>query len=339
MRPSDQSAITHPTDPLGTLPSQGRSPTGCITVPRPADRDAWLLARRPWFNASATATLFDCHPFTTLTAIVRAKLDEHPSHDEGNTATRRGIHLEPAIAGWWETEHGIALYEPDVMYARGPILATLDRRIVGSDTDAVEIKTTAKHLAGPEPYMVWQCQAQMYAAGLERVHVVILDASMTLGTYVVERDPVAIGQLVRRADAVMRYVTVGDWPPSVPEQAVQRHTDRVVELDDSARRHLTAWLEARRQLHELAAVEAAHKAELVGVLGDAQAATVDGATVLTYRSHTRTSVDLARLRAEHADVAAELSTEQVVRVLRPIEARPVIVLDGLVVDATAEASP
>ena len=115
----------------------------------------------------------------------------------------------------------------------------------------------------------------------------------------------------------MRYVIVGEWPPSVPTAPVVRHTDRVVELDTDARRHLEAWLAARDQLHELEAVEAAHKAELVAMLGDAQAATVDGRQVLTYRSHTRSNIDLNRLRAEHADLVAELSTEQVVRVLRP----------------------
>ena len=97
-----------------------------------------------------------------------------------------------------------------------------------------------------------------------------------------------------------------------------RHTDRVVELDADARRRTSRrWLAAREQLHELEAVEAAHKAELVAILGDAQAATVDGRQVLTYRSHTRSNIDLTRLRAEHADLAAELSTESVVRVLRP----------------------
>ena len=96
-----------------------------------------------------------------LAAIVRAKLEPVDGDGLGNAATRRGQHLEPAIAEWWSDEHGIALYEPDVMYARGPILATLDRRIVGNDTDAVEIKTTAKHVTRPERYWWWQVQAQM----------------------------------------------------------------------------------------------------------------------------------------------------------------------------------
>ena len=127
------------------------------TINRPPDRDEWLTARRPYFNASAAAALFHEHPFLTLAEVVRAKLEPNLLGVE-NAAMRRGRHLEQAIAGWWSEEHGIALYEPEVMYVAGPLLATLDRRIVGNDTEAVEIKTTAKHVSGPERYWWWQVQ-------------------------------------------------------------------------------------------------------------------------------------------------------------------------------------
>lgn len=291
------------------------------TIPRPTETDAWLAARRVFFNASAAATLFDEHPFTTLTDVVRSKLtpaDEPFSND----AMRRGTHLEPAIANWWSDEHGIAVYEPDVLYVRGEWMATLDRRIVGNETDAVEIKTTARYVSRPEPHWVWQCQAQMYCADLERVHLVVLDASMRLQTFVIERDEQAIAELVERAHQVMCYLAVDQWPPSVPKSTeVLRHTDRVVELTLSAAETFTAWLAVREQLHELEQLETAHKAALVELLGDAQAATIEGVPVLTFRSHSRSSIDLDRLRKEHADLAAELSTEQVVRVLRPVQSK------------------
>ncbi len=232
---------------------------------------------------------------------------------------RRGIYLEAAIANWWADDHGIALDEPDVMYVRGPLMATLDRRIVGNDTDAVEIKTTAKYISRPERYWWWQCQAQMYCADLERVHVAVLDASMALSTYVVERDDGAIADLVTRATSVMTFVSVDQWPRHVPTTRPETiaHTDKVVELDERGSQALTSWLAVRDQLHDLEALEAAHKAALIEVLGDAQAATIDGVSVLTYRVHTRSSIDLTRLRAEHPGLAAELSTESIVRVLRP----------------------
>jgi putative phage-type endonuclease len=151
------------------------------TIARPPDTADWLEARRPYFNASAAAALFHEHPFLTLAGVVHSKLEPGVG-DVENAAMRRGRHLEAAIASWWSEEHGLALYEPDVMYAAGPLLATLDRRIVGTDTDALEIKTTAKYVTGPERYWWWQVQAQMYCADLHRVHVAVLDASMSLAT-------------------------------------------------------------------------------------------------------------------------------------------------------------
>jgi hypothetical protein len=60
--------------------------------------------------------------------------------------------------------------------------------MVGSDTDAVEIKTTTRRVSEPERYGWWQCQAQCLAAGLHRVHLAVLDRSMDLATFVVEAD-------------------------------------------------------------------------------------------------------------------------------------------------------
>lgn len=324
VRNSETSDLGGVDTPLASLLSLIRTPsTTPTTIPRPADRDEWLAARRPWFNASSAATLFDEHPFTTLTDVVRAKLA--PPGDGvsfENDAMRRGNHLEPAIANWWADDHGVTLYEPDVMYVRGDVMATLDRRIVGNDTDAVEIKTTARYVNRPEPYWVWQCQAQMWCADLQRIHLVVLDASMSLATYVVARDEEMIKRLTMKAHRVMAYVTVDQWPPSVPKSVdVIRHTDAVVELDDRAREHFAGWLAVKDELHALERIEAEHRSALVELLGDAQAATVDGRPVLTYRSHTRSSIDLTRLRRDHADLAADLSTEQTVRVLRPTSNR------------------
>jgi hypothetical protein len=91
-----------------------------------------------------------------------------------------------------------------------------------------------------------------------------------------------------------------------------------VELERKGVADLEAWLALRAQLADLEALEAIHKARLTESLGDAQAATIGGAIVLTYRSHERTNIDLARLRREHPDIAAELSATSSVRVLRPV---------------------
>jgi predicted phage-related endonuclease len=156
----------------------------------------------------------------------------------------------------------------------------------------------------------------MYCADLERVHLAVLDAS-GFKEFTVERDDQAIDQLVSAATEVMGHVGRGEWPPSVLPDPPVRHSDRVLELDAAGIAELEHWLSVKADLAEVESLEEAAKQRLVHRLGDAQAATVDGAVVLTYRSHTRSNVDLTRLRAEHPDIVAELTVESVVRVLRP----------------------
>ena len=145
-------------------------------IQRPSGPNSWLRVRHAYFNASAAATLYGEHPFQTLTGVVHTKLAPFGGPGVDNPATRRGRHLEPAIANWWAEEHHLDLYEPTVLYAAFPLLATLDRRIVGRNREAVEIKTTSHVVTEPAPYWVWQVQAQMACAELDRVHLAVLDA-------------------------------------------------------------------------------------------------------------------------------------------------------------------
>lgn len=190
-------------------------------ITRPHDHDEWLTVRRGYYNASAAGALYGDHPYLSLARIVRDKLT--PSTvDFDNPAMRRGRHLEPAVANWWADEHDTILYEPDELYAAGPLLATLDRRIVDDPTTAVEIKTTAHTVDEPERYWWWQAHAQLTCCpDLERVHVAVLDATMRLQTFTITRDPDVSVDLLARADAVMRYVNVGKWPPAVAGEHLQ----------------------------------------------------------------------------------------------------------------------
>ena len=134
---------------------------------------------------------------------------------------RRGRHLEPAVADWWAEEHDVELVEPVVMYIAAPLAATLDRLIVGSDDEAVEVKTTADVVDEPARYWWWQVQAQMHCADLARVHLAVLDATMTLKSFTIVRDDSAIADLVERAAAVIEPVNAGEWPPHIAGRRLQ----------------------------------------------------------------------------------------------------------------------
>jgi predicted phage-related endonuclease len=283
-----------------------------------------LAARLGYFNASDAAALFGEHEFTTLGDIAVKKLT-HDTAENGTAATRRGTHLEAAVATWWEDEHGLATYEPAELYVCDDVMATLDRRIVGVDDQAVEIKTTARHIIEPLPSWWWQVQAQLYATGFDRVHLVVLDSTMDLQTFVIEADLDAQAELAERASKFMEHIRRGETPPDV--DLTYDHRSRLTPVDDGSMisldddgRALVARLAAARKLRRAADEEEERaKALLAELLGPAATATHDGRPVLTWKSQTRIIVDVSRLRKERPDVADQYRQENTFRQFRLVD--------------------
>jgi putative phage-type endonuclease len=282
-------------------------------VERPPDRAEWLRLRLDYFNASDAAALFGEHPFTTLADIAVRKLtrdiDEAATH-----ATRRGTHLEAAIASWWEEENGLRLYEPDVLYGYGNLLATLDRRVTATDDEAVEIKTTNRRILEPLASWVWQCQAQMLCTGFVRIHLVVLDSTLELQTFVITADHDAQAELYERATKFMEHVRRGEIPPDA--ELTYQHRSRLtpvddattVELDDTALGYVTRLNAAGQIRNQAEAEEERVKARLAEILGTARAGARDGRVILTWKTSNRTTFDVTRFRRDHPALAAAYGT-------------------------------
>jgi predicted phage-related endonuclease len=293
------------------------------TIPRPSDTDAWLALRHDHWNASDAAVLADEHPFSTLADVAVRKIAR--TADAPNRAQLRGQHLEAAIAEWWADDHGLAVYEPTQLFICGDVMATLDRCIVGNNTDAVEIKTSAKHITEPEPYWWWQCQAQCLCAGLERVHLVVLDGSMDLVTHVVEADQHAMTFIGEEAAKVMAFIRRRELPPGAAltyrhhERLHPRHDDSVAELTDDLAADVAALARVRDERRALAAEEEMYMQRIAHALGDAGVGTWEDNVIVTWRSSTRVGIDLARVRRERPEIFGEFRTETTYRTLRTKE--------------------
>jgi predicted phage-related endonuclease len=293
-------------------------------LPRPADRAEWLAARLDYFNASDAAALFGEHEFTTLGDIATRKLTRDVT-ESGTAATRRGTHLEAAIAGWWEEDHGVVTYEPSDLYMCGDVMATLDRRITGVDDELIEIKTTARRILDPLPSWWWQCQAQLYATGFARAHLVVLDSTLDLQTFLLEGDTAAQAELAERASKFMEFVRRGEVPPEV--DLTYEHRSRLTPQDDGSvitfdddGRALVARLAAARRLRKAADEEEERaKALLAAKLGTAATALYDGRPVLTWKTTTRVGLDVTRLRRDQPDIANQYRQESTFRQFRLVE--------------------
>lgn len=267
-------------------------------IPRPADRLEWLTLRKRYANASAAAVYMGCHPFQGLADLVAEKLSA--SVDEStNRAMERGNRLEAVVAEWWSDEHGIAVYEPDVLYLNGRLLATLDRGIVGNDSEAVEVKTTARRVGEVEDYWWWQAQAQMHCAELNRVHFAVLDGSMDLSSYVVERDDEAIDRLVEQVEKVWSFLELGMVPEGVQfsaEQVARLHPEpepgSVIEVDESGLVAIKRWREANAARIAAEKAEKDAKDEVARILGEHEAAAHEGSVLLTWKSSNRSGYEV-----------------------------------------------
>ena len=280
------------------------------------------MAGRPssYIGASEAAALVGEHPFLTMSELAVEKLAGAPVRDD-TSAMRSGRHLEPAVASWWEDEHGALLVEPDELYVYDDALvATLDRPVVGTAA-AVEIKTTNRYVDELQRSWYWQCQVQMLCADLDHVEVVVLDPSMELKSFIVEPDDEDQALIVEAATKFLHHVRAGEAPPDVEltyRAASALHPApevAIIELDDETLR----WCRSlgRAGAHqELAGRRGPAQGMLAHRLGDAAEGHRDGELVCTWREVIRHDIDRKRLRAKHPGIAQECTSESRYRQLR-----------------------
>jgi putative phage-type endonuclease len=280
-------------------------------IPKPPVREEWLAARAPFIGASEVAALFGEHPYLTAGDLALEKLGRIERTE--NAAMRRGVILEDAVAQWWAVEHDRPVFEPEVLFMVDDVLiATLDRLLItDGDLEALEVKTTAHHISEPERYWWWQCQAQCIAAGLQRVHIAALDATLDLRSFTIERDLEAGERIIKACEEFMTYVRAGELPPDAPisyataQALYPTPSGARVELDERAEFYLGLLRMAIKRLQANQLEVDRLKGMLTNTLGEASEGTLDGELVCTWRAVTTHTIDGKRLREELPNVAAE----------------------------------
>src|SRR5678810_286911 len=145
------------------------------TFPIPDTEEEWKELRRPYYNASLAGCLFDEHEYVTLGDVCTEwlKPEEFDIVDEDRAKIfRRGLDMEPYIAMKAEEYLGRPLVRSQ-MYRRGVMMATPDYEHAEYQLGwGIENKSTRTFLRGAiKRYWWWQCQAQMWCADWDHVHV------------------------------------------------------------------------------------------------------------------------------------------------------------------------
>lgn len=301
--------------------------------------DEWLWLRHrdengsPVITASDAAAVHGQHPYKTKFAFFHEKLADIPARSEQNEAMERGNRLEPVIRDWAADRLGIELVEPEFMYWTGssdlPLMVTPDaidfehrNDWVSSPDLYLEIKTSNKIWTGVlPPLWYWQGVHAAICADMEIITWAIFDSTLSLH---IHEQKVTVEEKEAHRLAVMDFVwwlRAGEpnpeWPMTYDDvsQANPHVTGGTVDVSDQAELfHL--YREVIAEKRRLEDQEDELKARIAALIGSNVEAVVNGTTVATWKSQTRSSLDTKHLKTAHPDVYAKFEKQSTYRVLR-----------------------
>jgi predicted phage-related endonuclease len=303
------------------------------TIPKPPHGSAdWLAAR--WQNeagekritASVAAAVHGCHPYVTMADLaVELLADEPPQPKEANNAMRRGTILEGPIVKWAGEILGVTIEEPQQLYCYEEpgvrMLATMDGLDGGGQF--YEVKTYNRRWKGDLPdHWYWQGVHQAICANVPNIEWIVFDSDLDL-QFVVQ--PVSSDERQTHIEAVRKFLSFIDMG-MIPEgadvgydHAVRLHPmgdGQSVALDATVYDTLERMALADAQIKSAETVKEQCKGELGLLLGNAEYGQVDGTTVVTWKSATRSSFDTKAFEKEHPALYAKFKKETTYRTMR-----------------------
>jgi putative phage-type endonuclease len=296
------------------------TPSSVLVYDGPPATDAWHLTRLTGITATDLPKILGQSSYGNAMSVwarKRGELDE----DEAGEAATWGNLLEGPVADEWARRRGTKVRNIGIIARHDALwqLASLDRLVMpcpdGDGPCALEVKTRSAFVAGdwhhevPDDVLA-QVQWQLHVSGYGHEHVAALIGGQKLREFRVDRDEAVIRLLVSEATRVWECVQSGE-PPAVTPDAVHRrvldalHPNRDGIAYAPAAQVQALLAERADVLHNLAGLNKIVKeakgeleavdAELIGLLGDAEALAIEGQDepVLTYREVARSGYTVA----------------------------------------------
>lgn len=298
-------------------------------IPKPAHGSIeWLRLRHRNANgdcivgASEVSTIMGCNPFQSISDLAVRKTME-PTIGETNPAMVRGNYLEPTLIQYASDTLEKRLHTPDVMYARGRIIATLDAQGIDDPSLVVEAKTTNSWASGdafPDSWF-WQAQAQMFCTGAPKVVFIILDRHMRFCFEFVEASKDAQDDMWDKVEAFCSAIDRGEIPEHetlTAPMVAELHPEPAgeVELDNSAIALLAQWQGVKESISLLEKEERDLKDALARTLLDKEYGTVAGRRVVSWKMQESRRLDSKALAEDYPDIADAYTKTSTFRVMR-----------------------
>ena len=282
-------------------------------IPDPIlDRDGFLTARHDYYNASATACLFDAHPYQTIADVWNNKT-RNVEQDE-TSAMRRGTYLEDGLARWYEHEANTYTTRPGRIYIAGHLAATPDR--LDPEGNPVEVKSTRLDADTVAAYWWYQVQTQMLCLNRPTSTVVWMDASQELRWEQIDADPDTQTMIVERSADFMAAVATGlapDWITFTARDIAIQHpqpTGSIV-ADPDIINTLLDYEAVKQEIKDLETERERLTDVIANIMGDReQILDQNGQPLFTWKATNPKTprFDSRAFTDDHPDLAARYST-------------------------------
>jgi len=223
----------------------------------------------------------------------------------------------------------LLLTSPDVLYCYEEegvrLLATLDAISLAEPgyQRVFEIKTSRKRWKGQLPdYWYWQGVHQAICANVHSIDWAIFDSELALHQHV---QKVSSDEKQKHIDACRKFLAAIDLGmlPDGAEYAY-RHIqaqypegqNTTVELPSDLQNKIVELNTIKETIKEAELLEDKIKAEICGLMGEAEYATLGGTLAFTWKNSVRNSLDQKRLEAEHPALVEKFKKQTNIRTFR-----------------------
>lgn len=305
------------------------TPTGRLILPADADRPAWLERRRAGLGSSDIPAVMGVVEQRTALHVYYSKTGGLPDDDAGEAALWGTLHEETVAREWYRRNRSVGRRVGLVAHVDAPwMMCTLDRRITECplardrrEACALEVKTRSAWLSAhwrrdvPDDVLA-QTLWQIAVTGYDHIHVAVLIGGNDYRQKVVRRD--GNQDLIADITAVAAefwhgHVRAGRPPDVEPSAAVaelyeQLYPERgglVAPDPDDTLGALREYEIGRLRESAGKRQKAAGKAEMIRLLGEHQAALLDGHPAYSLEPTERRTCDLDRLAERWPDAYAD----------------------------------
>lgn len=276
-------------------------------------REEWLELRKKYIGGSDAASVCGLNDYQSPYALWCEKRGITPEF-EGNLRTRIGTELEPIIAKLFEDETGKKVQNCNFSLVNDQYpwaMADVDRMVVGEDA-ILEIKSTSslnlKHYKNGDYPARFYVQVMHYLAvtGKQKAYLAVLIGNSDFRVFEVDRDESEIEALMSAEKEFYGYMTSGEEPPVIPQDAESVELAHPVSNGTSIelfgqQNVMRQYLELKARIAELEKEADGISALLKQDMGDAEKGT-DGEFVCTWANRTKTTFDKKAFQKDNPNI-------------------------------------